>query len=191
MSNQWMSVSDIASARGVSKQAVSKRLAALGARVPTRKDGIRLMVDAEAYDRVTGAETDPAQALRNRDVNPNAGQAALPLKAVGADPQPQRNVATIAGQAFSVNRAKREGYDAELARIALEKEQGRLVPVDQVTDAMVTCAQKLVRIIDGLPGESEDPVVRAILKRKSVEMRTALYESMKLLADGSDDGDGA
>lgn len=188
MSNQWMSVSDIASARGVSKQAVSKRLAALGDRVPTRMDGIRKMVDAEAYDRVTGAETDPAQALRNRDVNPQAAQPAPLFKAADA---PKRDVGSIAGQAFSVNRAKREGYDAELARIALEKEQGRLVPVDQVTDAMVTCAQKLVRLIDGLPGETEDPALRAILKRKAAELRAALYESMRLVADGSDDGDGA
>ncbi len=184
--SQWMSVSDIAGARGVSKQAVSKQLSRFGSRVPTRKDGIRLMVDVDAYERVAGAETDPAQALRNRDVNAAAAQPVLPLATAPAA-QPKRDASQIAGAAFSVHRAKRESYDAELSRLALEKETGKLVPVEQVTDALVTCAQKLVRIIDALPGESEDLQVRAILKRKAHELRAALYESMKLTADSAGD----
>jgi hypothetical protein len=189
MSQGWMSVSDIAGALGVSKQAVSKQLSRFGDRVPTRREGIRLMVDAAAYERVSGAETDPAQALRNRDVNANAAQAALPLQSdiPKLGDAPKRSTSTVAGEAFSVHRAKREKYDADLSRLAYEREIGKVVPVDQVTDALVICAQKMVRIIDALPSESEDPVVRAILKRKAFELRTALYESMKVTAESAED----
>jgi hypothetical protein len=180
-----MSVSDIAEARRVSKQAISKQVARLGNRVPTRKEGTRLLVDVEAFDRVTGSETDPAQALRNRDVNPNAASAQPTfLPPEGAAKQIRD---TSAGHDFSINRAKREGYDAELSRIALEREMGKLVPVAAVEDAMVHCAQNLVRIIDTLPSASDDPQTRMLLKKISGDLRAALYENMKLTAELADD----
>ena len=66
MSGSFMSVTDLATARGVSKQAISKTLARHAGQVATKKDGIRLLVDVDAFDRVTGNDTDPAQMLRNR-----------------------------------------------------------------------------------------------------------------------------
>lgn len=178
MSGHYMSVTDLAGARGVSKQAISKTLSRHAAQVPTRKDGVRLMVDVEAFDRVTGAETEPSQALRNRDrmVPPPVGRAAPPS-------EPARAPGAIAQQAFSVHRARREQSEAELSRIALEQKMGKLVPVTAVTDAMVACAQKMVRIIDQMPSKAEDQAVRAILKQIGIDLRRELYESLKTTAD--------
>lgn len=173
-----MSVTDLAGSLGVSKQAISKNLERHGEKIPTRMQGVRKLVDVEAYERVMGEEADPSQALRNRDVKPSA-QAQAPAPA----PPPAARQQSTAQQVFSVHRAKREAWDAELSRLALEKEMGKLVPVTAVTDAMVECGQKIVRIIEQMPSKSEDPAVRAILKAVGQELRTALYESMKLAAD--------
>ena len=183
MSGQFMSVTDLAAAQGVSKQAISKQLSRCAGQIPTRKDGVRLLVDVEAYDRLTGGNTDPAQALRNRDVRPSAQVAAAPAPA-GA---PARTPTSQAQTVYSIQRAKREGFDAELARIALEKEMGKLVPVKEVEDAMVECAMKLTRIIEQLPSKSEDPAVKAILKQVGTDLRSALHESMKLTRDEAEE----
>ncbi len=183
MSGAFMSVTDLAARRGVSKQAISKSLARFGDQVPTRKLGSRLLIDVEAFDRVSGSETDPAQALRNRGRDDEAPPA---TPAAPAKPSAQ----AVATTAFSVNRARRESFEAELARLELEKVLGKVVPVEDVTDAMVNCSQKLVRIIEQMPSRSEDPAVRKILKEVSHDLRVALYESMKLTASEGDLEDG-
>lgn len=186
MSGSFMSVTDLATARGVSKQAISKTLARHAGLVATRKDGVRLLVDVDAFDRVTGNDTDPAQMLRNRAVAPSA-QVRQSQQSFAQQPDPpQRMPGGTAHLAYSVSRAKRETYEADLARISLDKEMGKLVPVTQVTDAMVACGQKLVRMIDQLPAKSEDPAVRKILKEVAAELRREMYESMKLTADAAD-----
>lgn len=193
MSETFMSVSDLAGAKGVSKQAISKNLERHEGRIPTRMVGVRKMVDVEAYDRVMGEETDPAQALRNRDLSPTAQSRPAPATPAA----PARPAASTAQQVFSVHRANREAWDAELSRLQLEKELGKLVQVTAVADAMVECGQKIVRIIDQLPSKSEDPAVRAILKAAALEMRSTLFESMKLAQEqatenhnAAGDGDG-
>lgn len=167
----WMSVSDVADKRGVSKQAISKRLKALNGRVSTRKDGNRLLVNIAEYDRVIGTETDPAQELRNRNLPER--QPDLPSQTPGGK----------ASLAFSIQRAKRESYDAEMARLRLDELTGKLVPVAAVEDAMVRCATVLLRVIEQLPGESDDPAIRIILKNKVHELRAALEREMRLLAE--------
>lgn len=185
MTGSFMSVTDLASARGVSKQAISKTLARHAGQVATRKDGVRLLVDVDAFDRITGNDTDPAQMLRNRAVAPSA-QVRQPQQSFALPEPQQRTPGGTAHLAYSVSRAKRETYEADLARISLDKEMGKLVPVTQVTDAMVACGQKLARMIDQLPAKSEDPAVRKILKEVAADLRREMYESMKLTADAAD-----
>lgn len=179
MNGAFMSVTDLARATGVSKQAISKTLARHGARIPTRMDGMRKLVDVDAFDRVRGAETDPSQALRNRAV-PRGHPAAHAADTLPAEPRTEGKGAQLE---FSQHRAKRESFDAELSRIALEQKMGKLVPVTAVTDAMVACAQKMVRIIDQMPSKAEDQAVRAILKQIGIDLRRELYESLKTTAD--------
>lgn len=170
----WMSVSDVADRRGVSKQAISKRLKALGGRVSTRKDGNRLLVNIAEYDKVIGAETDPAQELRNRE---------LPARQPDVLQQTPGGKASLA---FSIQRAKRESYDAEMARLRLEELQGKLVPIAQVEEAMVRCATVLLRVIEQLPGESDDPALRIVLKNKVHELRGTLEREMRMLSEQAD-----
>jgi predicted transcriptional regulator len=176
----WQSVSEIAAQRGVSKQAVSKRLKALAGRVATRQDGPRLLVNRAEFDRIVGAETDPAQALRNR--NQVAGGTAV--GGVEA-PRPQGD---LAAKVYSQQRAKRESYEAEMARLELEEKQGRLLPVADVEAAMVRCAEALLREIEQLPASSDDPAIRVILKDRARRLRETLSREMRLLAN-DDAGD--
>lgn len=154
----WLSVSDVAIQRGVSKQAISKRLISLAGRISTRREGNKLLINLAEFDRVTDADTDPSQALRN-------------------------HAAGKSGAEFSEQRARREGYDAEMARLKLEELQGKLVPVSEVEDAMVRCATVLLRVIEQLPGESDDPAIRNILKNKVHELRAALEREMRMMAE--------
>jgi hypothetical protein len=140
------------------------------------------MINMVEYDRVTQAETDPAQALRNRALpprDPRDGPAAVSGPAPAARPQ------DMAQKVFSAQRAKRESYEAESARLDLEERLGKLLPVKDVEEAMVRCATAIIRLIDAMPAESEDPAVRAILKRKAVELRLAVASEMTLLASGA------
>lgn len=182
----WMSVSEAADQRGVSKQAISKRLKGLEGRVSTKKDGQKLLINMAEYDRVTQAETDPSQALRNRALpprDPRQGPAAV------SGPAPEPRPQDLAQRVFSTQRAKRESYEAESARLDLEERLGKLLPVKDVEDAMVRCATAIIRLIDALPAESEDPAIRVILKRKAVELRLAVAAEMTLLASGAAQAD--
>lgn len=178
----WVSVSEAASMRGVSKQALSKRLKRLGGQVSTRQDGRQLLVNLPEFDRVTGAQTDPSQVLRNR-----GGAAARPDEHAGEVPK-ARPVGDLAQQAFSVQRAKREGYDAEMARLKLEEQLGRVVAVVDVQAAMVRCAEILVRKLDQIPALTDDPKLKAHLKDKVRELRQVLADEMRLLATGDQEG---
>lgn len=164
----WVSLTEAAGIKGVSKQAISKRLERLSGRVATRREGQRLLFNLAEYDRVTGAETDPAQALRNR-------------AAAGEEPA-ARKPGETAQLAFSVHRAKRENYEAELARLKLDEQLGKLVPVADVEAAMVRCAERLVRGLDQIPALSDDPQARLALKGKVRELRQVLADEMKLMA---------
>jgi hypothetical protein len=175
-----MSVSEAAAARGVSKQAISKRLQALGPRVTTRRDGRQLLFNTVEFDRITGAETDPAQQLRNRG-NGDDRQGGLGLAAQNeAVPQ----------QDYSRERAKREAYEAEKARLDLEERLGKLVPVVAVEAAMVRCAEAMIRIIDQLPSKSDVPDVRTFLKETGADLRKALAENMRLVANDDSASEG-
>jgi hypothetical protein len=59
-SGLWLPLGEIASRRGVTKQAMSKRLARLvarGAAVPTRRCGRRLLINVAALDRAIGDDS--------------------------------------------------------------------------------------------------------------------------------------
>lgn len=170
----WMSVSEAAQARGVSKQAISKRLKSLAGQVTTRQDGPRLLFNVVEYDRVTSANTDPAQALRNRDLPPRDDAPAAPRAA--AD--------NVAARVFSTQRARREGYDAENARLDLEERMGKLLRVEEVEEAMARFASILIREIDQLPAEVDDPGLRKILMAKARNLRATVAQEMRLLTKG-------
>lgn len=173
---EWVSVTDAAALRGVSKQAISKRLKSLGDQVRTRQVGGKLLLNLPEWDRVTGANADPAQVLRNRDVEPSS-QVKEPERPAGDS--------SLVSRAYSAQRARLAGYDAENARLDLEERTGKLLKVADVEDSMVKLATAMLRIIDQMPAETEDPALRVILKRKATELRLTIANEMKLI-DGTE-----
>lgn len=191
----WLSVSEAAAARGVSKQAISKRLKSLGGRVATRHEGRQLLLNIAEFDRITGAETDPAQALRNRHLDrgdDGAAGAGRGMAPPGPAPQPPR-AGDAATEVYSQQKARQTAYAAEMARLDLEERTGKLVTVAAATDAMVRCGSAMVRVIDQLPSRSDDPKIKPLLKDLARELRQTLADEMTLLkaGDARPDTDGA
>lgn len=74
MDSEWISVSDMARLRGVSQQAISKRIApfARAGQLPIKRAGKSKLIHAPTFDALVAATHDPAQSLRNRNVAPSA-----------------------------------------------------------------------------------------------------------------------
>lgn len=121
----WLSISQIAEIKKVSKAAISKRVIKLEADglITTRKDGSEKKVNLVEFDRAIGANTDPAQELRN------AGGIAQPT--VSAPTKPEAEADPSKPQ-YNVSRALRESYDAEHSRLNLEERTGRLADKSEV-----------------------------------------------------------
>lgn len=126
----WLSVSDLARARSVSKQAISKRMAAFAGKVPSQRKGRELLIQVDAFDRAVGDDTDPAQDLRNRNAAPGRTAAAAPtlgFEGGASEPRPQQNQDDLAAKVYSTQRARRESFDADLSKLKLERESGRWI----------------------------------------------------------------
>ncbi|MBX6427160.1 MAG: helix-turn-helix transcriptional regulator [Variibacter sp.] len=124
----WLSVSALAKAKRISKQALSKRLGRLAGVVSTRREGRELLVNVVEYDRATNEHTDPAQALRG-----NIKPATAPSAGEEDD----------AGPSYTRSRALRETYQAENARLDLEERIGRLVDRAEVEHRVYNIFRRL------------------------------------------------
>lgn len=92
----------------------------------------------------------------------------------------------------TLTQAKRdtEAHRSELLRLDLDERRGTLMPVSKVVDAMAVAGEKIVRIIDQLPMDTDDlatsvarggsPALRAALKDVARRMRTAIADSLSL-----------
>lgn len=128
----WLSVSDLGRVRGVSKQAISKRLAAFGGKVPVQRKGRELLVEVASYDKAAGEDTDPAQALRNSNAPPSRTDPSAPTF---AEPRPAQTQDGLAAKVYSTQRARRENYNADLSKLKLERESGRWIEAHRAQQA--------------------------------------------------------
>ena len=171
-----VSLAELARLRGVSKQAITKRVDRLEQRgaVATWR-GARL-ISVAAFDRATEETTDAVRAG-------NGAQADAP----------------IASPKLAQAQALRAGYAAELARLDLEERKGNLVPTAEVAAAMTECATALARGIDQLPARADDLAsavakdgtagARALMRTIARDLRATLAREMKLKADAKGDGE--
>lgn len=166
----WLPVSELAITLNVSKQAVSKRLKGFGGQVPTRKRGRELLVDVRAYNSAAGMSIDPAQMLRNRAL---------------ADRPVDTNDRSSVTADYTEQKTRLAAIDVQLAQIKLDEAQGRVVPVRAVEDSMVRLAHAMVREIEKLPQESDDPVMRQKLKVIANRLRDTLSRNMTLAAEAA------
>lgn len=184
-----VSAAEIARLKGVSRQAISKRLRRYVDDGLLQKDAAGKVSLAE-WDTVTQEATDPARLLgSDTPVEP------AEIGAPAAVKEPRDD-------SYQRQKARAAQYDADLKEIQLRKEQGRLLPIEGVTAAMARCAEVLVRDIDRLPAKADDLAtavsrngaagLREALKGVAREMREHVAANMRLLAEdetGDDEQD--
>lgn len=185
----WASQAEIARIKGVSRQAVSKRVAALKAEGKLQtKDGPAgaVLVNVAQFDFATGEAGDPAKELGNE--SRDAIEDDAPAPSAGGDPT-YRDAAT-----------REKQYRADLLELQVKQQLGELVPVAKLADDVAKCAEAIVAVIERLPQGADECAAavaregaagaRAYLKKSARATRVAIVAALqKLVADtqGKDD----
>jgi biotin operon repressor len=176
-SGLWLSLGDLAAARGVSKQAISKNLkdwAGRGIVVATRMAGRSLLVNVAQYDRARGEVGHTV-----RDQQPGEELPAPRGGTASNDP------------VFAREQAREKAYAADLKKLDLGERSRSLVPLDRAIDEAKTVIAPLVLVLDRLPGRAEDlaaavaeggsQAARLLLKQIVVEIRNSMADAMSKL----------
>ena len=173
-----LTITELAKRKGVSKQAVSKRVARLQTEgkltIHAGERGSRLVSLAE-FDKAIGETTD------------------LGRETAAATVRGSRAVDPVAGHVYTDEQARHMAYKADLARLDLDERLGKLVAVDKFADAGARIAEALVRVLDGLASRADDVAsavakdgvtgARAVLKGMGRDLREALNRELVTLAD--------
>jgi hypothetical protein len=186
----WVSVTDLAQARGVSHQAISKRVRSLKRRgnLPTRRDGKAVLIHRPTFDALAAASHDPAQDLRNRAKPPQI----VPAKEV------TETVATAIGApqagAYDDAAAREKNAKAAMAEIELERRRGELVRARDLEDAAAVVGTAVSQRLAGLKAlagqlyaasKGGEDALRVMLAEKVAEIQRAIAEDMqKLVIEG-------
>lgn len=123
-------MSQYAVMRGITQPAVSAAIHSGRLVKAIIRDGKRIKIDPDIADREWAANT---QGSRGPGPQPLASGIALPDAIEAAD--------------YNASRAKREAYNAELARLEVEEKQGQLVAADEVRKTAFAVARQ---VRDGL-----------------------------------------
>lgn len=149
-----MNIPEYAEHRGVSRQAIGKLVTE--EKIPFRRQGRSVFIDVAAADRVMG---ETRERVGTRD---DAGSS-------GAE----------SGQLTKAKTAT-ETYRARLAQLDFHERTGKLIPVEQLTDAAVAAAEQVVLIFNSLihhaprlaaAGKKGEGAVRTVLKEIVRDMR--------------------
>ena len=144
----WLSISDLATRKGVTKQTIAERVARFEAagRVQTRPGkGRTKLVNVAAYDRATGDLADFAKAqgaATRRNADPD--DVAAPPAGAGGDP------------VYTREQARNMAYTADLKRMDIEERLGRLIPVDRLEAELLRCMVPFMRAIERLERRAPD-----------------------------------
>jgi hypothetical protein len=128
----WISISQLALHKNVTKQTISERVARLAddGKLEIRPGkGKAKLVNLAEYDRAVGETTDLS---REQGARTKAGD----------EPGPASRDPT-----FTQHQATRAGYEAELKRLDLEERLGRLRPVEEIEAAAIECGAAVVNIV--------------------------------------------
>lgn len=191
----WVTVGQLAEMKGISHPAVSKRLRRYQEQglLTARRDGTRTLVNLAEWDTVTAENTDPAKIAGLETSRRLAGQEAQAARPAvpfgGADGDP----------VYAREQARKAQYDADLKKIELDRQLGRLVEVHAVEAAIVASAEVLVNAVDQLPSAADDlaaalakggvPALRDALRAKARELRSVIEKGLVEIAarDADDD----
>ena len=171
----WESVAEVARRKGITRQSLNERVDRLASEglIKVRRDGRSKLINVAEFDRVVGEVGDAVK------------EGAATTRAE-ADGDVEKN------PALRDHQARAAQYTADLKFLDLEERLGRLVPVAEVEEAAVKCAESTVRVIDRLPtyadavaaavGKDGPAGARAKLKEIAREIRQAIAEAHGELA---------
>lgn len=182
----WLTISEIAKRKGVTRQAIHDRLSRLerDGLVETRREGQRKLVELATYDRAVG---ETGNAFRE--------QAAETKHAAAREPQ--------ASGPLRDAQAERAQYEAKLKALDFAERTGQVVSVrgpHGVETAMIRIVEQIVRELqqpfDWIPDLIEassqgEPAMRRVLRKKIHEQRQAISVKMTALLGEALDAEAA
>lgn len=137
----WLKISEYAAHRRVSRPAIYK--AKDSGRLPPEVFNAEGKINRDAADAALDRNTD---AGRRRSIGPQKKTCA---ERVLAAHQASKEEAAVAS--YQEHRAKREAYQADIARLELEKLEGKLVPADEVEDRWTKILTATRNALIGIP----------------------------------------
>lgn len=159
-----VSISDLARRKGVSKQAIAKRVdrfEAEGLLTTTQNSRGHRLVPLALYDRLTG---DTADLGRSR---PSARAPEMPGGAEDAplfvDRAPAAPAVDSPTGTYTAAQARDKQYQADLREIQLAEKKGEILLVVDVAQAMADAAEIIVRRIQQIPALA-DEIAAAVAK---------------------------
>ena len=184
--SQWVSRAEAAKALGISRQALEKLIREGKIKEKPNPNGRRpkTVIDLDTARRDYARNTDPAKRKAAQQAA-RAGQAAgspqapntsskpaaprRPYGRAGADTGP-------GGIDYNTARTAKTAYQAELTKLALAREKGRMVPRAEVEAAAVAMARKLRDRLLAFPARLAPYVDRAALPEIEAEIRQLVEE---------------
>lgn len=135
----WLPLSELARAKGVSRQSIFERLRRLesqGHALSRPGPGRTVLVHVARFDHAVGETTDAVRALNGtRD---------------------QRSGSSPSVGSLAREQARRAAYDADLKELELGLRRGTLVEVERVRDAFAVCGETLVRGLENMAGRADE-----------------------------------
>lgn len=178
----WLSISDLAKHKGLSKQALAERVARFvtAGKVTTRPGpGRAKLVNVAEFDRAAGEIGDLAR---------EQGAATRRGATLAPPPAPTVRQSDPDAPVYTVEQARSMAYKAELLRLELQEKEGKIVSVEAVRAAASRAGEEIVRILERLPQAADDLAValtkegahgvRLALKRVGLAMRTDIAAAL-------------
>jgi DNA-binding transcriptional ArsR family regulator len=179
----WLSITEIARRKGVSKQALSKRVKSLEAddKVTVRRRGQSVLVDLVEYDRAVGDFGDAGREA-----------AAETVRAARRDQGDRADPSSSGLRDVQLERAR---YETRMRALDYAERTGQLVPLrgpGGVEDALVDASAEIIRSLDLTMRHFDkireatkdgEPAVRRVIKEIIHEQRIVIGKAMQVLAE--------
>lgn len=201
----WLSISDLARLRGITKGPLSRRVKRLeeGGFIATKtgERGAKLINVAE-FDRAAERTIDAVRAQNGRRARKRL--VLVVDDAADADKTHAPSVGDDGDDDFSPvlakEQARKVAYQADLAKLQRDEKLGKLLPIEKIADAAASCADALNRVIDQLPARADEIAsavakegeagARAFLRSVARDMRERMADEMQRLAAMSGEAPG-
>lgn len=173
-----LSVAELAERDQVSKPNVSRRVKQL------RELGLQVELDAQG--RVAAVNSVQYDELRGRHDDPSKAQA--PARTAGLP---------VNGESYEEALRQKTWIEAERSRLQLAAAQGKVVPVDELADALSVAGERIVRAVDLLLNDGDDLAaavakegvagLRGHLKKIVHRMRGEIADALSAIAAEHDE----